>query len=137
MSQIANCIDNFKNIHTFFLLFITLLNEYCLLLESAANKIRRKKGQAVFTCQARSTLEAAVAEIINEIPSCDLSKWTGNKSLLIGPAGGARAVATASWKLQVLAKYCGYQPGGQVRGSRRPEEASGSGEPAFVLPWGL
>lgn len=105
-------------------------------LESAANKIRRKKGQAVFTCQARSTLEAAVAEIINEIPSCDLSKWTGNKSLLIGPAGGARAVATASWKLQVLAKYCGYQPGGQVRGSRRPEEASGSGGTCLCLAMG-
>lgn len=57
---------------------------------NATNKIRRKKGQAVFLCHARSTLEAAVAEIINEIRSCDLSKWTGNKSLLIGPSQGWR-----------------------------------------------
>lgn len=74
--------------YTFFVLFITLLNEYCLLFGTTANKIRRKKGQAVFSCHARSTLEAAVAEIINEIRSCDLSKWTGNKSLLIGPSQG-------------------------------------------------
>jgi hypothetical protein len=74
------------------------------------NKIRRKKGQTVFTCHARSTLEAAVAEIINEIRSCDLSKWTGNKSLLIGPSQGWRQGGglwfpwredRASWKLQV------------------------------------
>lgn len=57
--------------------------------ELLTNKIRKKKGQAVFTCHARSTLEAAVAEIINEIRSCDLSKWTGNRSLLIGRAGTA------------------------------------------------
>lgn len=49
-----------------------------------------EKGQAVFSCHARSTLEASVAEIINEIRSCDLSKWTGNKSLLIGPSQGWR-----------------------------------------------
>lgn len=76
--------------YAFFLPFITLLNEFCLLFGTATNKIRRKKGQAVFTCHARSTLEAAVAEIINEIRSCDLSKWTGNKSLLIGPSQGWR-----------------------------------------------
>lgn len=71
--------------------FITLLNEYCLLFGTACyQQNQKKKGQAVFTCHARSTLEAAVAEIINEIRSCDLSKWTGNKSLLIGPSQGWR-----------------------------------------------
>lgn len=71
--------------------FITLLHEYCHLFGTATNKIRRKKkGQAIFLCHARSTLEAAVAEIINETRSCDLSKWTGNKPLLIGPSRGWR-----------------------------------------------
>lgn len=82
--------NDFKNLRIFFLPFITLLNEPAAFLESAANKMRRKKGQAVFACQARSTLEATVAEIINEIHSRDLSKWTGNKSLLIGPGQGWR-----------------------------------------------
>lgn len=49
-----------------------------------------KKGQTVFTCHARSTLEAAPVEIINETCFCDLSKWTGNKSLLIGHSQGWR-----------------------------------------------
>lgn len=109
--EISKFVNDFKNIHFFFLPFITLLNEYCLLFGTATNKIRRKKkGQAVFTCHARSTLEAAGAEIINEIRSCDLSKWTGNKSLLIGPSQGWRQGGglwfpsredRASWKLQV------------------------------------
>lgn len=59
-------------------------------LDLLQTKLEEKKGQAVFLCHARSTLEAAVAEIINEIRSCDLSKWTGNKSLLIGPSQGWR-----------------------------------------------
>lgn len=49
-----------------------------------------KKGQTVFTCHARSTLEAALVAIINETRFCDLSKWTGNKSLLIGHSQGWR-----------------------------------------------
>lgn len=49
-----------------------------------------EKGQTVFTCHARSTLEAAPVEIINETRFCDLSKWTGNKSLLIGHSQGWR-----------------------------------------------
>lgn len=55
----------------------------------AANKIT-KKGQTAFTCHARSTLEAVRAEIINETCCCDLSKCTGNKSLLIGHSLGWR-----------------------------------------------
>lgn len=90
-----------------------LLNEHCLLMGTATDKIQKrksKKGQAVFTCHARSTLEAAEVEIINEIRPCDLSKWTGNKSLLIGPSqrwrqGGGLWFSfqgdTTSWKLQV------------------------------------
>lgn len=79
-------------------------------LELLLTNLEEKKGHAVFTCHARSTLEAAVAEIINEIRSCDLSKWTGNKSLLIGPSEGWRQGGglwfpsredRASWKLQV------------------------------------
>lgn len=85
-----NLLMTLKTYTLFFLPFITLLNEYCHLFGTATNKIRRKKGQAVFLCHARSTLEAAVAEIINEIRSCDLSKWTRNKSLLIGPSQGWR-----------------------------------------------
>lgn len=85
-----NLLMTLKTCTLCFLPFITLLNEYCHLFGAATNKIRRKKDQAVFLCHARSTLEAAVAEIINEIRSCDLSKWTGNKSLLIGPSQGWR-----------------------------------------------
>ncbi|CAK6446721.1 unnamed protein product [Pipistrellus nathusii] len=85
-----NLLMTLKTYTLCFLPFITLLNEYCHLFGTATNKIRRKKGQAVFLCHARSTLEAAVAEIINEIRSCDLSKWTGNKSVLIGPSQGWR-----------------------------------------------
>lgn len=49
-----------------------------------------KKGQTVFSCHARSTLEAALVEIINDTSFCDLSKWTGKKSLLIGHSQGWR-----------------------------------------------
>lgn len=99
--------------------------------ELLTNKIRKKKGQAVFTCHARSTLEAAVAEIINEIRSCDLSKWTGNRSLLIGRGGdGARAVACgfpsredrASWKLQVSRGTLSCLPGGTVKAKASDSE---------------
>lgn len=99
--------------------------------ELLTNKIRKKKGQAVFTCHARSTLEAAVAEIINEIRSCDLSKWTGNRSLLIGRAGtGARAVACgfpsredrAGWKLQVSRGTLSCLPGGTVKAKASDSE---------------
>ena len=41
--EISKCVNDFNNIYIFFLLFITLLNEYCLLFGTAANKIRRKK----------------------------------------------------------------------------------------------
>lgn len=68
----------------------------------------------------QSTLEAAAKEIINETRSHDLSKWTGNKSLLIGPSPGWRQGGgcgfpckedRASWKLQVSSEALGTSPG--------------------------
>lgn len=59
-------------------------------LELLQTKLEEKKVKQFSLVNASSTLEAAVAEIINEIHSCDLSKWTGNKSLLIGPSQGWR-----------------------------------------------
>lgn len=51
---------------------------------------KRKRSQMAFACCARSTLEAAPVEIINESCFRDLSKWTGNKSVLIGHRRGRR-----------------------------------------------
>lgn len=67
----------------------TFPNEHVYSSELLQTKLG-KKGQTVFTCHARSTLEAAPVEIINETRFCDLSKWTGNKSLLIGHSQGWR-----------------------------------------------
>lgn len=50
----------------------------------------KKKSQPAFACHARSALEAAPVEIINESRFRDLSKWTGNKSVLIGHRRGRR-----------------------------------------------
>lgn len=62
---------------------------------AATSKIRegeekKKRSQPAFTCRARSALEAAPVEIINESRFRDLSKWTGNKSVLIGHRRGRR-----------------------------------------------
>lgn len=47
--EISKFVNDFKNIHFFFLPFITLLNEYCLLFGTATNKIRRKKKVKQFS----------------------------------------------------------------------------------------
>lgn len=49
-----------------------------------------KRSQPAFACHARSTLEAAPVEIINESRFRDLSKWTGNRLVLIGQRRGRR-----------------------------------------------
>lgn len=67
--------------------------EECALAAAATSKIRERKekrSQTVFACRARSALEAAPVEIINESRFRDLSKWTGNKSVLIGHQRGRR-----------------------------------------------
>lgn len=77
-----------------------------------------------FHLSRQSTLEAAATEIINETHSCDLSKWTGNKSLLIGPRQGWRQgdgcgfpsqEDRASWKLQVSRETLGASQGGHIK----------------------
>lgn len=51
---------------------------------------KKKRSQPALACYARSTLEAAPVEIINESRFRDLSKWTGNKWVLIGHWRGRR-----------------------------------------------
>jgi len=58
-------------------------------LEPLQTKLEEKKVKQFSLVMPAAHL-SPVAEIINEIRCCDLSKWTGNKSLLIGLSQGWR-----------------------------------------------
>lgn len=107
--------------------FFSILLPRCLMNLSFWNHYKqneKEKRSPRFHLSRQSTLEAAAAEIINETHSCDLSKWTGNKSLLIGPRQGWRQgdgcgfpseEDGASWKLQVSRETLGASQGGQSK----------------------
>lgn len=85
---------------------------------------REGKRSRGFRLSRQSTLEVAATEIINETRSCDLSKWTGNKSLLIGPSPGWRQGGGcgfpskedgASWGLQVSGEALDASQGGHIK----------------------
>lgn len=93
-----------------------------LSLEPLQTKREGKRSRG-FHLSRQSTLEASATEIINETRSRDLSKWTGNKSLLIGPSpgwrqgGGCGFPSTedrASWKLQVSSEALDASSGGHI-----------------------
>lgn len=107
--------------------FFPILLPRCLMNLSFWNHYKqneKEKRSPSFHLSRQSTLEAAATEIINETHSCDLSKWTGNKSLLIGPRQGWRQADgcgfpseedRASWKLQVSRETLGASQHGHIK----------------------
>lgn len=102
--------------------FSLLLNESVFWNHYKQNEKEERSHN--FHLSRQSTLEAAAREIINETHSRDLSKWTGNKSLLIGPSPGWRQGGgcgfsskddSARWKLQVSRETLAASQGRHIK----------------------
>lgn len=121
--EITKMLMIFKSKYFFFLFFYLgyLMN---LSFWNHYKQNEKEKRSHSFHLSRQSTLEAAATEIINETHSCDLSKWTGNKPLLIGPSQGWRQgdgcgfppeEDRASWRLQVSRETLDASQGGHIK----------------------